>query len=87
MDINPFISLDNLLLFQKRSKSVSSASQKVVDELHRLASLDDILLFQKRSKSVCSASQKVRKQPHEASQSHGGLGAGPQNLLRLGLFL
>jgi hypothetical protein len=46
-------------------------------------SLDDILLFQKRSKSVCSASQKITtRSVYGASQSHGGLGAGPQDQVR-----
>jgi hypothetical protein len=78
-------SVDIALLFQKRSKSVSSASQKTILKTGEadpadfgLASKTGIaLLFQKRSKSDSSASQK----PHCSKLGEadpGGLGACPQ---------
>jgi hypothetical protein len=73
-----------ILLFQKRSKSVSSASQKTVGYL-TLGEADPeklyverFLLFQKRSKSVSSASQKTVGYPTFGEADPGGLGACPQ---------
>jgi hypothetical protein len=80
-----------ILLFQKRSKSVSSASQKIMGspELgeadpgglgacpRQNSTLSHFLLFQK-SKSVSSASQKVISHPTLGEADPGGLGACPQ---------
>jgi hypothetical protein len=89
------------LLFQKRSKSVSSASQKVrgyptLGEAdpeglgacpQQNSTLSHFLLFQKRSKSAGSASQKVAGYPKLGEADPGGLGACPQQNYSLNDFL
>jgi hypothetical protein len=81
----------HFLLFQKRSKSVSSASQKVFlnPELgeadpgglgaypQQNSTLSHFLLFQKRSKSVSSASQKVSLTQNSAKPTQGVWGRVP----------
>jgi hypothetical protein len=91
-------SLD-LVLFQKRSKSVSSASQKnmgypTLGEADpgsggspSKTTLSHFLLFQKRSKSVSSASQKIMDYPTLGEADPGGLGACPQQSSTLSGFL
>jgi hypothetical protein len=83
--------LSGFLLFQKRSKSVSSASQKIIGYpnlgeanpggLGAYPQQNSTLsgfLFQKRSKSVSSASQKIIGYPDLGEADPGGLGACPQ---------
>jgi hypothetical protein len=76
--------VSGFLLFQKRSKSVCSASQKIRSRRSRPWGMPPakpyimwFLLFQKRSKSVSSASQKVTLPRSRRSRPWGSGGMPP----------
>jgi hypothetical protein len=89
------------LLFQKRSKSVSSASRKAMGYPtlgeadpgglgacpQQNSTLRHFLLFHKRSKSVSSASRKAMGDPTLGEADPGSLGACPQQNSTLSHFL